>query len=431
MYEHLFESTFEVALAALTLAYLVALLNGRPQLGIALLAFGFAPAFAAAFFFVGLLAPNTASHMDMAAGFFFEFIILALYCRVFIYLRQQVSALPAVVTDRAMLLAFLAQISILLYLLSSDGFGLFSEGSRIEFLFAGAAAKYIIYAGVMLAALQAALLASRITSGHGLRSLDYATILLTAASSILSGSKGGFFLWVLSALCLVDYRKARLGKGLLIGGPLLLLAALLLTFHFVAEFLGVEQQEFASLLVSRFFLNNDARALAFDLQGQSSASATLLSESFRSVANAIGSPPLNLPLGQLLYELHFGFASSTGANTSTMALIVFYSERGEALGPTILASAVALSIYAGFAMIRRFARRPIVQLAATSWAAVTLHLFTQDFLAFQLVLPLGFLGLLALRAVDGKPAAKGLYQQSFSRGRPKRTPSSSSARPAG
>jgi hypothetical protein len=191
---------------------------------------------------------------------------------------------------------------------------------------------------------------------------------------------------------------------LIIGGPLLLLAALWLTSLFFAEFLGLETQEFAALAMSRFFLNNDARALAFDLQGQASASATLLSESFRSLANAIGSSPLYIPLGQLLYELHFGFASNIGANTSTMALIVFYSERGESLGPTIVASAVALLLYAGFATIRRLERRPVVRLAATSWAAVVLQLFTQDFLAFQLVLPLYIVGVIVLRVIDRRPA---------------------------
>jgi len=404
MYERLFESQFAVALMALALACLAAALHARPRLGLGLMAFGFPSAFAAAFFLNGLLTPGAASLMDMVAGFTFEFFVLALLCRTFISLRRQVTALPAVATNQVMGVVLLMQLASFLHLLSSEGFGLLSEGSRIDFLFAGAAAKYLIYTGVMLAALQAALLASRITNGNGLRSLDYASILLTAASSILSGSKGGFFLWALSALSLVDYRKARLGKGLIIGGPLLLLAALWLTTRFVAEFLGLDTQEFAALAMSRFFLSNDARALAFDLQGQASASATLLSESFRSLANAIGSPPLNIPLGQLLYELHFGLESNTGANTSTMALIVFYSKRGESLGPTIVASAAGLLLYAGYATVRRLERRPVVRLAATSWAAVALLLFTQDFLAFQLVLPLCILGVILLRVIYRRPA---------------------------
>jgi hypothetical protein len=63
-----------------------------------------------------------------------------------------------------------------------------------------------------------------------------------------------------------------------------------------------------------------------------------------------------------------------------------------------------LFLYAGFAIYRRLERRPVVHLAATAWAAFALQLFTQDFLAFQLVLPLFVLGVIVLRLLYRRPA---------------------------
>lgn len=141
-----------------------------------------------------------------------------------------------------------------------------------------------------------------------------------------------------SVAALVDYRRARIPKTLqllvAVGGA----GALVVSSIIIADFIGITTEQFTDLALSRFFLNNDARSLAFDLRSQVTAETGLLSESFRSLGNLFGSPPRNDPLGVLLYAQRLGVTNGSGANASLMALVTFYSTPGYATIPALFGS---------------------------------------------------------------------------------------------
>lgn len=404
MYEHLFNTSVVTTLVALALAWLASALAGRPGMTLRVIAYTYTPAFAAAFFVVAPLVSGPFSVIDASGGFLLEFATLLLFCRLFVSLLKQVRRLDPAMTQRVLLISLAFQAAIGMQLVTSEGFGIFSEGSRIEYLLGGASAKYFTYSALLVTTLQAGLLARRLDLAGAPRALDYAVLLTGFAVSVLSGSKGGFFLWLISALALVNYRAASIRPRVVVLGLSALLLALGVTAKVVGDFLGLTMFEFIELALNRFLLNNDARALAFDLRGQSQAGASLLSESFRSLANLSGNAPLNPPLGLLLYELYFGTVGNIGANTSLVALILFFTEPGYAMLPSLVAMFGALLLYLAIVLVCHAVRGPMVRFALTIWGALALQMYSQDFLAFQLVLPLMVLGAGVLSFIDRGPA---------------------------
>jgi hypothetical protein len=244
------------------------------------------------------------------------------------------------------------QLLVSLPLVMSEGFGIFSEGSRIAYLESSGAAKYLTYAGVLLAPVQAGLLAQRLSGGHSPGATGYAVIASTFALSTLSGSKGGIFLWLASTLALTDYRRLRIRWMPILAGLIAVAVALVVTANIISETLGISEIEFAELAISRFFLNNDARALAFDFGGASRQPSELVSASFRSLSTLFGHGSIDPPLGLLLYERYFGVSTGNGPNASLIALIAYYSMRGYAMFPALIACLGLAAAYGGVVAFR-------------------------------------------------------------------------------
>jgi hypothetical protein len=388
MYDFLFDGKILTAMLALALTPAACALTGTLRYWWRTLLFNFTPAIACAFFVSALWSPAVPHRADLLAGFLFEFTVLCLHCGLVAALFSGVHrmALPAV--GRGLRLTLMLQLLVAWPLLASEGFGVFSEGSRIDYLFEGSAAKYLTYLGVLLATVQAGLVARAISirGRFGLTGLLVAA--LNLALSLTSGSKGGFFLWLLSVLALIDYRQARISRSRIAAFALFLAAALTVTTEVVSTFIGITWQEFSELAFDRFFLTNDARALAFDLRSSASAGAGLFVESFRSLAALFGVGPVHPPIGVLLYDLQFATAGNVGANGSLAALIMFYSLAGYALVPSIGACVLALLLVAAVYVVRATMRRPETSYAVLALGASCLTQLSQDFLAFQVVLPL-------------------------------------------
>ena len=404
MYEYLFEAKALTLCAALGCTMLASALTGSASLWWRGLFFAVGPALAAAFFLIAFTAPVQLDVIDIAGGFCLEFTVLmalfALLVALIVALRRCRDGDVA----RLLTATLVAQVLLTLPLLSSEGFGIFSEGTRIDYLYAGSLAKYLTYSAMLLTGTQVPLLAHRI-SGRRQGLLDAAVVAATFTASVLSGSKGAVFLWIVAIVALVDYRRARLSWRAIALMASMLVAALVLSSSFIAQFLGIELGDFADLALSRFFLTNDARALAFDFRNSVTPDAGLLAESFRSISTLFGTPPQNSPLGVLLYGQLFGFESSSGANASLAALLVYYSQPGSAGILALFAAVGAAGLALLFAGAARRMRRATSRTVILALGLFSLQQYSQDFLAFQVVVPLAILGILIVW----------LYDRSFAR----------------
>lgn len=388
MYEYLLQTRIATLLVAVAVAWLAGALAGNPRVALRSIVFSYWPAFACAFFVIGAFYEGQVSAFDLAAGFLFEFSVLLAFTKLF----HDALKADRGVDERAVELwlrwSFALQLLIALPLLTSEGFGIFSEGSRIAYLDAGHAAKYLTYAGGLLSSVQAGLIAKRLSGRRSPGPTGYAVIFGTFAVSTLSGSKGSFFLWLASTLALVNYLHLRLRWLPIVTWLIMLSITLVITAKIISEMLGITEIEFTQLAVSRFFLNNDARALAFDLRSSSGGLSDLLAASFRSLSTLLGHESIDPPLGLLLFEKEFGVSTGNGANASLIALITYYSMRGYAMFPTIIACLGLAVLYGGVVGFRRIVVGPLRKMAVTLIGLTLVQQLSQDFFAFQLLVPL-------------------------------------------
>lgn len=335
--------------------------------------------------------------LDLVAGLLFEAGFLALFFRMLLRLHRDLAAIDATHELPGMLRwTIVLQLVVAAPNLLSSGFGVFSDGSRIDYLSAGSLPKYFTYAGLLISMAQASMIAAWISGRGKLGSLGWTAIGVAFALSILAGSKGGVFLWLLAIASLVDYRRARIPLHKIFLVVLVVIMGALLSSLVVAEFFGLELSEFMDLAVSRFFLTNDARALALDLRSSRSAEIAFFSESFRSLGNLFGAAPRNDPLGVVLYSDGLSVTNGNGANTSFMALATYYFPSGYAFLPALVALLGASAMQVLASALAAAMTTPLRRVTVLSiWMACFLTL-SQDFLAFQVLLPLAVLATLAL-----------------------------------
>jgi hypothetical protein len=388
MYEYILQIKVATLLAATVLAFVASALAGNPRVVLRSLALNYGPAFASAFFVVGVFYDGRVSHFDLTAGFLFEFSVLLAFTRLLCDALRAGRGTDERDVELWLRWSLVLQLLFVTPLITSEGFGIFSEGSRIAYLNNSVAAKFLTYAGILLAPIQAGLIARRLSGGRLPSVTGYAVILNTFVISMLSGSKGAAFLWLISMLALVDYRQARIRWIPVLVGTIAASTALVFTASIVSETLGISEVEFAELAVSRFFLNNDARALAFDYGGTSGQLSELIAASFRSLSMRFGNGPIDPPLGLLLFEQYFGVSTGYGSNASLIALITYYSARGYTLISVLIAGLGLAAVYGAVVGLRRIVRGPIRKMAVTLMGTTVVQQFSQDFLAFQLLVPL-------------------------------------------
>jgi hypothetical protein len=305
-----------------------------------------------------------------------------------------------------LVVCLIAQILVAWPLVLTEGFGIQSEGSRIAFLYEGTTGKYLAYAGVGLGAILAGLVALRV-SRHGKPGyLGAISAALVFALSVASGSKGGFFLWVGSVAALIDYRRARMAPFTSAVIVCALLGGLVWSVAFLADALAMTVEDFVDLAFSRFFLNNDARAIVFDLRSTATGGLSLVTESFRSLSSLVGMRPANDPLGVLLYDTYFGPSGGNGANASLIALILYYMPSGLALGPVIASALGAVALYAGIAWVASAMRHGWGAFVVLSLGFVAVQQYSQDFLAFQVLMPMVCAVVLLVWILDRRHVAK-------------------------
>jgi hypothetical protein len=101
-----------------------------------------------------------------------------------------------------------------------------------------------------------------------------------------------------------------------------------------------------------------------------------------------------MPVGIELVENYFGPIEGGGANGSLGAIIIQYTAPGDAALPFLLAALLALSLFAMLLFAMRLAPSVFLRFTVLAFGSVNIVLFSQDFLAFQVVAPLTVLAVL-------------------------------------
>ena len=394
MYDLLFTARTPLVLASLFLALLASTLAGDRKVWLRGILFNLTPAMGAAFYLVAFIPEIRPDFIELAFALMFEFVVLIIFYKMFRVLLKQIAIVQS--NDAVFFLKWLMAAHILVVLPNlGAGFGIFSENSRIDYLYASRLAKYFTYVGFMISIAQAAFLANLLTGRGRLGATGWLVVALNFTLSVLSGSKGTVFLWMIATLSMVDFKNFRFRPFQIISAALLGMSALYASALVVSNFLNLEPSQFADTVLSRFFLVNDARALAIDLRPLLYIDSTLFSESFRSLGGFVGLEPRNDPLGVLLYKDALSVSDNSGANTSLMALIMYYTAPGFAVIPIVISTGGIILVFIMQNKSTKMFTNPNIKLIITSmWTAIIMT-YSQDFLAFQLLLILIFpIGLL-------------------------------------
>jgi hypothetical protein len=272
-----------------------------------------------------------------------------------------------------------------------SGVGIFASGSRNEFLEGSRLNIYLVYASTLVQYAMVPIVAAVINTERRWRVSVILYLVMISVLSVLSASKGGVVLSICAIASLLKFERIRDTLRLLfvpVCGAAALIAS---TIYAVGRFLSLGAGDMISLMFARLFLANDARALALDWSGyMGHNTASLFRESFRLFSTSIGNAPQFPPLGELLYTLQFGTTGFVGANTSSSALLIAYgSDIEKGLFALLLAGiAVGTGLLSGIP-----GRGNVPRLAI---GIGLLSLLSQDFLAFQILINILLLLLVAV-----------------------------------
>lgn len=333
-------------------------------------------------FYLTYMAIAQRASAVVAVAFCLELLFLAIYQILFRRLFAAVSAVSPQQLPKMLyyLKAGTWLIAILVVpLYFQSGAGIFSSGSRNDFLEGSRLSMYLIYASMLVQYALTPIVAAVINVEKRWSAPVILYLALISALSVIAGSKGGVLLIMAAIASLLKFERTRDAVRLLLV-PVCAAAVLFAgTVFVVGKFLSLKPWQMVSLMFARLFLTNDCRALSIDWSrylGHDAAS--LFGESFRLYATLIGNPPQFPPLGALLYTIQFGTAGMQGANTSSTALLIAYGGDIEKICFVLLLAGVAF--VTGF-LADTPGRNRLPRLAI---GIGLVSLLSQDFLAFQI-----------------------------------------------
>lgn len=348
--------------------------------------FSYSSIFALGFFFSVIFSSVAVSKFDVVAVWLLELVIFLMQLVVFISLRRRVSEGVLLAKKQRwiicviLLLVLLINIKILNY---GGGYG-----SRLDYLSNSSLNKYFTYFAVMLFVYLSAIIAGDLNFTGRFNFFSFYILMVVFFYSLISGSKGMFFLFICQIISLINIRRYQLSFSKVIISIGVLVGMVYVSAIYISSHMGISIDQYFDLVFHRFYINNDARALAFDYRNFASSHGVpeFLINSLRSISNALGLIPNDPPLGNLLFNYLYDVDSSNGANASLAALVVYYSKDGEAL-LNIIAIMIGVFpiIFLLFYIVWK-EHSPLRKIFYNSSLLILLILLSQDFLSFQIVL---------------------------------------------
>jgi len=218
---------------------------------------------------------------------------------------------------------------ILMYLLISNpsSMGIFSEGSRIDYLSSGTIPLLLTYLSMVVQTAIMLSIGARIYEGK-LSKLDFITIISAFVGSLLAGSKGAILLSITYMMVIawgLGYRYSRWFKILV---PLIALPLAGVYTFILTQFLNTTFNQNVELAISRFVLSADGRALASDYLIRDAlmvnTHGNLLSEIFKAFAPRLGFIVSDIPIGVAQYAAAYDTKLYVGSNPGISTLILSY-----------------------------------------------------------------------------------------------------------
>ncbi|MGK0599175.1 hypothetical protein [Yokenella regensburgei] len=390
MYEYIFSTKVETFIWGMIIATITIfiLTKGKSSISeaVRMLLYSYSSIFALGFLTAVFYSSISINKLDVLSSWLFEYIVFIMQLIVFMALRKTV-ANNQIVSKKGRRTVTIILFAILLVnlnmLMMSGGI----DGERLSYLSESPFNKYTTYFSVLFIAFLAAVSAGEVNYYRKISLFVIFIIFSVFLYSLMTESKGVFFLFALQVVSMVNLQRYRISSSRLLGVGIFSIILLSVSVSYISRKIGINPGHFLELAFYRFYINNDARALAFDYRSYASSHdvSTFLIHSFRSLSSVIGYTPFDPPLGNLLFKYLYGTVSTNGANASLIALATYYSSPGE----NIINIGSVLMIFTPMIFIAYYIIslevNPTLKALYYSFLLVVLILFSQDFLSFQLV----------------------------------------------
>lgn len=390
MYLYIFDSkSITLMLGLLLTALSFSIVNGmkKPLSNTArFFLFSFSPVFAVGYLTSALFYPGEISKVDLLACLLLEFLALVFQTFLFIKLKSSVSNGIFISFRFRGWFSFVLTLLLVVNLFILNPWA--GSSDRLEYLLVNGFNKYITYFTFIFMCVLAVVAAAQINYHGRLTAFVYYIMSCVLIFSLLSGSKGFFFLFIMQVASLLNFSRYVLTVRRIVIASSVFTTLLIVTGLYISQRNNIDLSEFLSLGFARYFLSNDARAFAFDYRTLSAhpGITELLNHAFGSVAKVLGYPPSDPPLGSLFFQYYYDTASSGGANTSLTALIIYYSQPNQAILSILVFIVILFPVMLLVCFAVAFINNIIAKVAALATLNFCLLLMTQDFLSFQIVM---------------------------------------------
>lgn len=333
--------------------------------------------FAVAFYLHALIkCDNYTDFYRILNVLFFEVIVLLCYIKI---LKKVFISFFKTKYDFSKVLFYLLLIRflIVIILIQSGSYGIFSAFERIDFIGQNWYFKYLNYLSSFLGICQLYITTIIILQKRRKPFTFYLTLIQVILISVLSGSKGEWVLWFMGLFGLTSIVNLKSIRTYLVAS--ILIITFIYSSNILIKNLGITNTQYYELVFNRLFLNNDARALALDLSSNQSRSQSFAKNTWRSIGNFVGEPSRDLPIGNVLYNKAFNQSKTTGANASLTALLLFYCNDYQIFFCSLL-FVIILLLFNGLIPILYKSYDYIIY----SILIFGIPLLSQDYLAFQI-----------------------------------------------
>lgn len=338
---------------------------------------------APAYFLVVILFSDTERVIDVCSCIMVELLLCGLYFLIVKRILVDVAKVRTLTKYRYLKISFFLLLLLNIPAIFGEGFGIFSEGLRTDFIYNSAWMKYLVYFTIPLSTLEIVMV-SRLIGLKEYRTFCVFVILMHIILGILSGSKGGAILYLASIFSFTSNKNFKLNYFIFL--LVFLFILMVVTVYMMSLSLNIKEIDAFNLMISRVLLNNDARALSLDFKNFDAGYAHFLQESFRSLSKLFGYSPSNAPIGVVLYDrLLDANMPNQGANASITALALYYLSDDSVLIVLFPMCLLFLLIVYMISKFKAISKLPEHKLLVSLYLLALCNLFSQDFLAFQLM----------------------------------------------
>ena len=368
-YQILVQTSIWVTVLSFVISIIIYYLFIEKKISLKLWFFSYWPFQSVSFYIVYIYCGNT--DIDAYSSFIFEVGMLIIFIFMFKKIRKIINSdlnLNNVkIVKKILSIILLANISIIaLRFFSEDGV------SRISNIYSNPAIKYIYYTGhisMFVGVILAAYLLNRKYRFHAIMFVVIAILLM-----VTSASKGSAVIYILQLYSLSNIRFGTRVSAFFCCAVF----AMLFYLNYLADKLSLEFGFLLKLVLVRFGLHNDTRALALYFPNSDRSFTTLAAESLRGVGKIFDLTYSYPPIGALLYSEEFGTKEVGGNGAFTGLVNYFYISNFSLL--IYLPALVMIASPALFATRIRY-NSEIQKLVTLSLVCNLILILNQDFLA--------------------------------------------------